>query len=117
MTCGRHAARKLRRHTSGQCRSSGWPATGWTWPTRSLHAMVDEGADWPEAASELADRNPSHARRAVLRGHRESARSRYLMASACFRFGQALLADDDARKRALYARMLHAFRRGGELSD
>ena len=82
-----------------------------------LHAMVDQGPEWPDAASELADRNLSHARRALLRGHRQTARSWYLLASACFRFGQALLADDDPRKRALYRRMLDAFRRSGELSD
>jgi alpha-beta hydrolase superfamily lysophospholipase len=82
-----------------------------------LHAMVDQGLEWPEAASRLADRNLSHARREQLQGHRASARSWYLLASACFRFGQALLTDDDPRKRALYRRMLDAFRRSGELSD
>jgi alpha-beta hydrolase superfamily lysophospholipase len=82
-----------------------------------LHAMVDEGSDWPEAASELADRNLSRARRELLAGHRQTARSWYLLASACFRFAQSLLADDDPRKRALYRRMLDAFRRSGELSD
>jgi alpha-beta hydrolase superfamily lysophospholipase len=82
-----------------------------------LHAMVDQGVDWPEAASQLADRNLAHARRELLRGHRQTARSWYLLASACLRFGQALLSDDDARKRPLYRRMLDAFRRGGELSD
>lgn len=82
-----------------------------------LHAMVDQGRDWPDAAGELGDRNLSHARRALLRGHRQTARSWYLLASACFRFGQALLADEDPRKRALYRRMLDAFRRSGELSD
>lgn len=82
-----------------------------------LHAMVDAGADWPEAASELADKNLAHARRELLQGHRESARSWYLLASACLRFGQSLLADDDARKLALYGRMLDAFRRSAELSD
>src|SRR3954454_18270169 len=60
-----------------------------------LHAMVDEGVDWPEAAIRLADRNLSHARRELLRGHRQSARSWYLLASACLRFGQALLSDED----------------------
>jgi dienelactone hydrolase len=82
-----------------------------------LHAMVDRGLEWPEAAGHLADRNLSHARRELLKGHRETARSWYLLASACLRFGQALLADDDPRKRALYRGMLDAFRRGGELSD
>jgi dienelactone hydrolase len=82
-----------------------------------LHAMVDQGLDWPEAASRLGDRNLSHARRELLRGHRQSARSWYLLASACFRFGQALLPDHDPRKRALYQRLLDAFRRSGELSD
>jgi alpha-beta hydrolase superfamily lysophospholipase len=82
-----------------------------------LHAMVDDGVEWPDAASQLADRNLSRARRELLRGHRQTARSWYLLASACFRFGQSLLADDDPRKRALYRRMLDAFRRGGELSD
>ena len=82
-----------------------------------LHALVDQGLEWADAASRLADRNLAHARRALRRGHRQSARSWYLLASACFRFGQALLADDDPRKRALYRHMLDAFRRGGELSD
>jgi alpha-beta hydrolase superfamily lysophospholipase len=82
-----------------------------------LHAMVDEGLDWPDAASQLADRNLSRARHELLRGHRQTARSWYHLASACFRFGQALLPDDDPRKRALYRRMLDSFRRGGELSD
>jgi alpha-beta hydrolase superfamily lysophospholipase len=82
-----------------------------------LHAMVDEGMHWPEAASRLADRNLAHARRELLRGHRQTARNRFLLASACFRFGQAPLGDEDPRKRALYGRMLDAFRRGGELSD
>jgi alpha-beta hydrolase superfamily lysophospholipase len=82
-----------------------------------LHALVDAGLGWPEASVRLAARNLAHARRAIQRGHRTSARSWYLHASACFRFGQALLRDDDPRKRALYQRMLDAFRRGGELSD
>ena len=82
-----------------------------------LHAMVDRGSGWPEAASQLAERNLARARRAIRRGHRQSARSGYLLASACFRFGQALLPDSDPRKRALYRRMLDAFRRSGELSD
>ncbi len=83
----------------------------------ALHAMVDQGSDWPEAASELAERNLSRARPALRRGHRQSARSWYLLASACLRFGQSMLADDDPRKRALYLRMLDAFRRSGELSE
>src|SRR3954471_24403704 len=71
-----------------------------------LHALVDQGLAWPEAASQLAARNLRHARRELGRGHRHSARSWYLHASACFRFGQALLVDDDPRKRPLYRSML-----------
>ena len=82
-----------------------------------LHALVDEGLEWPEAARQLAARNLAHARRALHRGHTHSARTWYLLASACFRFGQALLPDDDPRKRTLYRSMLDAFRRSGELSD
>src|SRR4051794_27976275 len=82
-----------------------------------LHALVDQGLQWPEAARQLAVRNLAHARRALGRGHQQSARSWYLLASACFRFGQALLADHNPRKRALYRSMLDAFRRYGELSD
>jgi dienelactone hydrolase len=82
-----------------------------------LHGMADRGVAWPEGASQLGDRHLAHARRELLRGHRQTARSLYLLASACFRFGQALLRDDDPRKRALYRRMLDAFRRGGALSD
>src|SRR3954453_978863 len=51
-----------------------------------LHALVDAGLEWPEAARQLAGRNLAHARRALQRGHRQSARSWYLLASACFRF-------------------------------
>ena len=83
-----------------------------------LHALVDQGLEWADAAGRLADRNLAHARRALRRGHRQSARSWYLLASACFRFGQARLADDDPLKRgAATGSMLDAFRRGGELSD
>src|SRR3954447_16347928 len=69
-----------------------------------LHALVDEGVEWHAAATRLADRHLSQARRALVRGHRQTARSWYLLASACFRFGQAMLADDNPRKRGLYAR-------------
>jgi dienelactone hydrolase len=82
-----------------------------------LHALVDQGVEWRDAASHLAARNLSHARGALQRGHRQSARNWYLLASACFRFAQALVADADPHKRELYRRMLDAFHRSGELSD
>src|SRR6476620_5771290 len=82
-----------------------------------LHALVDQGLEWPEAARRLAARNLAHARQALRRGHAHSARAWYLLASACFRFEQTLLPDDDPRKRALYRCMLDAFRRSGELCD
>ena len=51
------------------------------------------------------------------RGDRASARRWFLLASACDRFGQALLSDADSRKRPMYRRMLDSFRRSGELSQ
>src|SRR3978361_290059 len=64
-----------------------------------LHALVDQGLEWPEAAGQASARSLAHARPALPRGTTHSARSWYLLASACFRVGQALLPDDDPRKR------------------
>jgi hypothetical protein len=82
-----------------------------------LHGLVDAGLDWPDAAERLAGRNLARARRASAQGHLRSAHSWFLLASACFRFGQVSLPDTDPRKRALYRRMLNAFGDGGQLIE
>jgi alpha-beta hydrolase superfamily lysophospholipase len=82
-----------------------------------LHALVDAGVAWHHGAERLGDRNLGRARDALVRGHRHSARSWFLLASACFRFGQVVLTDADPRKRALYRRMLDAFGQAGELHE
>ena len=82
-----------------------------------LHALADAGVAWHAAAERLGDRNLARARAARARGHRVSARERFLLASACYRFGQVPLADADPRKRPLYRRMLDAFRDGGRLGE
>jgi alpha-beta hydrolase superfamily lysophospholipase len=82
-----------------------------------LHALVDAGIAWHEAAARLGDRNLARAWDRFEHGHRHSARSWFFLASACFRFAQVPLADADPRKRTVYRRMLDAFRRAGELSD
>ena len=81
-----------------------------------LHALVDQGL---ECRSRESARGPQPRARSTGAPARASAEctSGLLLASACYRFGQALLADNDPRKRALYRSMLDAFRRGGELSD
>jgi len=76
-----------------------------------------QGSRGTTAAERLGDRNLARARDALMRGHRHSARSWFFLASACFRFGQGVLADADPRKRGLYRRMLDAFGRGGQLSE
>lgn len=53
-----------------------------------LHARSISGEDWAEVARELALANTERAERAVAHGHTVSARSWYLFASACWRFGQ-----------------------------
>jgi alpha-beta hydrolase superfamily lysophospholipase len=82
-----------------------------------LHALVDAGTPWADAAERLGDLNLARAHQSLSRGHRLSARSWFLHASACLRFGQVPLADTDPRKRSIYARMLDAFHQGGLLAE
>ena len=82
-----------------------------------LHALVDQGLEWPEAARQLAARNLAHARRALHRGHthRRANLVPARLGLLSLRAGPA--ARRRSRKRTLYRCMLEAFRCSGELSD
>jgi dienelactone hydrolase len=83
----------------------------------ALYERSSSGAPWDRAAEELGDRNLDRARSALAHGHSLTAQTWFLFASACFRFGQALLPDHAPRKLDLYRRMLASFRSAGELAD
>ena len=82
-----------------------------------LHERSASGAPWDGAAEALGERDLERARTALAQGHRLTAQTWFLFASACFRFGQALLTDRAPRKLHLYRRMLATFRSGGDLKD
>jgi dienelactone hydrolase len=81
----------------------------------ALHAALLDGADWSEYADALARRNRERAEEALAAGHRLSARDWFLRASACWRYGQSPLHDDDPRKRAAYVELLDSFTSAGAL--
>jgi dipeptidyl aminopeptidase/acylaminoacyl peptidase len=80
-----------------------------------LHAALRDGADWLDHAERLARQNLGRARAALAGGHASAAREWFLRASACWRYGQSPLRDDDPRKRAAYRELLDSFARAGAL--
>ncbi len=82
-----------------------------------LHALAGAGLAWHDTAERLGERKLAQARAARDNGDRARAHQLFLLASACFRFGQVPLADGDPLKRPLYRRMLDAFRDGGRLAE
>ncbi len=82
---------------------------------QELYALVDAGADWEEAAARIGERDVECAERALAAGHRQTAHSWLLHASASYRFGQVPLVDSDPRKHELCDRLVGCFRRAGEL--
>jgi alpha-beta hydrolase superfamily lysophospholipase len=82
-----------------------------------LHEHAQAGIGWDVAAERLGELNMARAGGAVDGGHRLTAQTWFLLASACFRFGQVLLDDHDPRKSELYLRMLASFRLGADLME
>lgn len=82
----------------------------------ALYAAVDGGQPWQDAAERLGEANVARATDAAAAGHPLSARSWWLAASCCFRVGQVILEDGDA-KRDLFAKMMDAYGKAGELSS
>jgi dienelactone hydrolase len=81
----------------------------------ALHAGLHDGADWLDLADALARRNLERAHDALAEGHPISAREWFLRASACWRYGQSPLPDDDPRKRVAYRELLDGFACAGAL--
>lgn len=75
----------------------------------AIHALAEEGVLWPEAAAWLGDANMERARAASVAANVATARSYYLFASACYRFGQSAFIRDDAAKVQLYTKARDAF--------
>ncbi|RQU46132.1 alpha/beta fold hydrolase [Burkholderia cenocepacia] len=81
----------------------------------ALHDVSRVGMKWVEAAEQLGNRNQSIAEAALVEGRRETARSYFHYASACFRASHSAIFFDDDRKRALYARMVSCFGKAAKL--
>lgn len=84
---------------------------------RELHAAVDIGQRWWDAAEDIGDTNASRAREALERGHVLSAVEWFRRAAASYRFGQNPLEDADPRKPALYRKLIEAYAAAGALCD
>ncbi len=76
-----------------------------------LYGLADSGVPWADAGAQLGERIAASAEESLARGHRLTARADYLRASACFRVGQVPLPDTDARKKAMYHRLIEMLRR------
>jgi dipeptidyl aminopeptidase/acylaminoacyl peptidase len=83
----------------------------------ALHALATQGVPWPEAASWLGAENLARAEAAFAAGRRITARAAYRLACACFRFAQSPLIRDDARKRAIYRRLIDAYAAAAALDE
>jgi alpha-beta hydrolase superfamily lysophospholipase len=81
----------------------------------ALHAAADAGLTWHHAARDLGDANRARAEAALSAGHLQTARSWFVCASSCYRFGQVPLTDEQPEKRAMYRLLLECFRRAGAL--
>ncbi|WP_083441044.1 alpha/beta hydrolase family protein [Nitriliruptor alkaliphilus] len=82
-----------------------------------LYERVDAGESWSDVNAQLGERNVARAEAALRAGHTATARSWYLLASACFRVGQVPLADDEPRKRVMYRQLISAYGAAGALTD
>src|SRR5882672_777916 len=83
----------------------------------ALHALAAQGVPWPEAASWLGAENLARADAARAAGRRITARAAYRLACACFRFAQSPLIRDDARKQAIYRRLIDAYAAAAALDE
>jgi dipeptidyl aminopeptidase/acylaminoacyl peptidase len=81
----------------------------------ALYARVDDGRPWHEAAAELGIADRQRAETALARGHRESARSWYEYAAACYRVGQVPLDDANPAKREMYRALIGCYAAAGSL--
>jgi alpha-beta hydrolase superfamily lysophospholipase len=80
-----------------------------------LHAAVDAGIPWNQAARELGDANRERAQAALSTGQLRTAQSWFLCASSCYRFGQVPLTDEQPEKRAMYRLLIDCFGCAGAL--
>jgi len=83
----------------------------------AIHAMAEEGVLWPQAAAWLGDGNLQRVHAACAAANVATARSYYLFASACYRFGQSALIRDDAAKELLYSKGRDAFASAMRLAE
>ncbi len=83
----------------------------------ALHAMVESGIPWIDAAEWLAERNLARATEALAAKHRVTARSYFHYASSCLRFAQVAIPRDTERKQDIYRRMVDAFGAAASLAD
>lgn len=82
-----------------------------------LYALADSGVPWADAGAQLGDAIAATADEALAHGHRVTARSNYLRASACYRTGQVPLPDSDPRKKPMYHKLIEFYGAAGQLSD
>ena len=75
----------------------------------ALHALAGQGQPWIETAEGLGEADLSRAKQARDAGQHVTARSYFRYASACYRFAQSAIVQDDARKLALYRKLMDAF--------
>jgi alpha-beta hydrolase superfamily lysophospholipase len=80
-----------------------------------LYAAVDAGVPWHEAARDLGDANRERAEAALSAGRLNTAKSWFLCASSCYRFGQVPLIDWQADKRTMYRLLIESFGRAAAL--
>lgn len=81
----------------------------------ALHEVNRVGTKWIDAAEQLGKRNQSIAEKALVEGRRETARSYFHFASACFRASQSTIFVDTDRKRELYVSMISCFGKAAAL--
>ncbi|MBJ8339457.1 alpha/beta hydrolase [Antrihabitans sp. YC3-6] len=82
-----------------------------------LYALADSGVPWAVAAARIGTRIADTAHAALRAGHRVTAHSDYLRASACFRVGQVPLPDSDPRKKSMYHKLIEFYGAAGDLTD
>jgi hypothetical protein len=84
---------------------------------QNLRSMAGAGIDWVTAGTWLAERNLRLARKALLGGHRITARIYFRYASACFRVAQNAVSSDTEIKQRVYRSMVVAFSDAAALDD
>lgn len=81
----------------------------------ALYAQADRGFAWDAACDALGNAKLAQAQAAERDGQLLSARLSYRHASACYRFGQSSLPEDDAVRIAMYRKAIDAFGGAGAL--